>query len=208
METEEILAAIQRAADTIAKPNCTAWLSALAALGAVAVAIIVAVKQNNIAKKQNKIVLKQAEISEQQNRIALFDKRYEVYGELLKICNISNQIECINEHQRMPLLCAVEAIYEIEIVNKNSINTQLNVVITRIKKSEYILHQSEFLFSNIDGENVKELIGNLLTCLIFIVKETNIPVSKDIPEMKNFIDVCNDFMQKYSNMMEKELSLK
>lgn len=205
---DQLFVEIQNAAKVIATPNWAAWMSAIATFGAVAVAIIVAIKQNKIAERQNEISKKQAEISEQQNRIALFDKRYEVYCELLKICNISDQINCNETRQRTSLLCEIEAIYEVEITNKNSINAQLSVVITRIKKSEYILHQSVFLFSNIDGEYIKQLIDNLLNCLIFIVKKTNIPVSMNVPEIKNFIDVCDDFFIKYSNMMEKELSLK
>lgn len=79
LETKEILDAIQKAAETIATPNCAAWLSAVASVGAVAVAIIIAIKQNGIAKKQNEIAQRQVKISEQQNGIALFEKRYEFY---------------------------------------------------------------------------------------------------------------------------------
>lgn len=51
---------------------CAAWMSAMATLDAVIVAIIIAIKQNKIAQKQT-------EISEQQNKIVLFEKRYEFY---------------------------------------------------------------------------------------------------------------------------------
>lgn len=205
---EDLFVEIQNAARVIATPNYATWISAVAALGAVIVAVIVAVKQNKISVKQNEIAKKQADISERQNRIALFEKRYEVYCELLKICNLSDQMNHVEGHQRTLLLREIEAIYEIEITNKNSINAQLSVAITRIKKSEYILHQSVFLFSNIDSENIQQLIDSLLNCMIFIIKKTNIPVSVNVPEVKSFIDRCNEFFMKYSITLEKELSLK
>ncbi len=85
METEEIIAAISEAANTIASPNWAATLSAIASIGAVIAAILIAFKQVKIATRQNEIAKKQAEISDQQNKIALFEKRYEVY-ETTRIC--------------------------------------------------------------------------------------------------------------------------
>lgn len=84
METEEILAAIQKAADTIAMPNWAAIASAGLSLLAVLVAGFVAWKQIEISKNQ-------AEISEQQTQIALFDKRFELYN-ILNSCTTSPEI--------------------------------------------------------------------------------------------------------------------
>lgn len=97
METEEIIAAITEAANTIARPNWAAVVSAVAAIFAVAVACIVAWKQCGIAKKQNEIVLKQAKIAEQQNMIALFEKRYDVYITVKKVVDIAEEIYKISD---------------------------------------------------------------------------------------------------------------
>lgn len=59
---------------------------------AVAVAIAVAIKQNEIAKNQNEIIKKQAKIAEQQNKIALFDKRYEVYRLVTTVLGIGYEL--------------------------------------------------------------------------------------------------------------------
>ena len=61
------------------------WLSAISAMVAIAVAIVVANRQNEIAKKQNEIASKQANIAEHQNRIALFEKRFEYY-DIVQTC--------------------------------------------------------------------------------------------------------------------------
>lgn len=70
LETKGIFAAIQKAANTIATPNCAAWLSAIAALAAVVAAIIIAIKQNKIAKQQTEIAAEQNKFSEEQTQIA------------------------------------------------------------------------------------------------------------------------------------------
>lgn len=85
METEKILAAIQKAADTIATPN---W----AAIASVAISLFAVVVAGFVAWKQNKIVLKQAEIAEQQNKIVLFEKRYDVYETARKLVRVAEKI--------------------------------------------------------------------------------------------------------------------
>lgn len=71
METEEILKAIGKAAETIASPNSADKLALVLSLVAILCATGVAIFQ--------------ASISNQQNKIALFEKRYEVY-ETTRIC--------------------------------------------------------------------------------------------------------------------------
>lgn len=114
LETKEILDTIQKAAETIAAPNCAAWLSAVATVGAVTVAIIVAVKQNNIAKKQNEIILKQADIAKKQNEIALFEKKYAVYN----ICTLCiSFLQSINGMDDTRLKLSITKIRELFIVS-------------------------------------------------------------------------------------------
>lgn len=85
METEEILAAIQKAAETIATPN---WAD-IASVGLSLLAVVVA---GFVAWKQNAISLKQAEIAEQQNKIVLFEKRYTVYEITKKLVRVAEEI--------------------------------------------------------------------------------------------------------------------
>ena len=61
------------------------WVSVIVAAAAVAVAIVVANRQNQIATKQNEIAERQVAIAEQQNKIALFEKRFDYY-EIITTC--------------------------------------------------------------------------------------------------------------------------
>ena len=85
MKTEEILAAIQKSAEKIAEPNCADILSVVFSFLAIVVAGVVAWRQNKISKQQ-------ADISEQQNKIAVFDKRYDLYDTVLKCISLSEFI--------------------------------------------------------------------------------------------------------------------
>lgn len=76
---DELLVAIQEAAKTIAAPNWADIVSVGFSLLAVIVAGIVAWRQNEISRKQTSI-------ADKQNRIALFEKRLEIY-DILLFCN-------------------------------------------------------------------------------------------------------------------------
>lgn len=84
METKEILDAIQKAAETIATPNWADILSVVLSLLAVTVAGVVAWKQSKISREQ-------ASIADKQNKIALFEKRLEIYN-ILSSCSSSVRI--------------------------------------------------------------------------------------------------------------------
>lgn len=95
---DELLVAIQEAADTIAAPNWADIMSVCFSLAAVVVACIVAWRQNEISREQTEISKKQTEISQEQaaiadkqNRISLFEKRFEIY-DILSACRSSVQI--------------------------------------------------------------------------------------------------------------------
>lgn len=81
---DEILVAIQDAANTIAAPNWADILGVCFSLGAVIVACLVAWRQNEISRKQT-------DIADKQNKIALFEKRLEIY-EILSSCSSSARI--------------------------------------------------------------------------------------------------------------------
>ena len=88
---DELLVAIQEAANTIATPNWADILGVCFSLMAVIVACLVALKQNEISRKQT-------DIADKQNKIALFEKRFEIY-DILSICKASVQtIELIGEN--------------------------------------------------------------------------------------------------------------
>lgn len=99
---ENLLIEIQNAAKVIATPNCAAWISAIAALSAVVVAVVVAFMQNRISQKQNEISKQQVKIAEQQNKIALFKERYLVYCELCKFFGICAEMKKMYANNQKP----------------------------------------------------------------------------------------------------------
>lgn len=193
METEEIIVEIQKAAETIAKPNCAAWLSILLSLLAIVVAGYVA--------------LKQANISEQQNKIALFEKKYKVYCELFKIVNIGDQLDYPGPHTCFSLLHEVEVICGIKFTDKDDVNAQLREILTQIKQSEYIIKQSAFLFNCINEEDISKLIDALMDCMIFILKGKKKEINIKDSEISEFIKVSKSFNSKYLDSIETELTL-
>lgn len=82
---EDLLIAIQNAANTIAAPNWADIMGVCLSLLAVIVACFVAWRQNEISRKQTFI-------ADNQNKIALFEKRLEIYDVLLS-CSTSVKIE-------------------------------------------------------------------------------------------------------------------
>ena len=207
METEEILAAIQKAADTIATPNCAAWLSAIAALAAVAVAIIIAIKQNRIAKKQNEIARKQAEISEQQNRIALFEKRYDIYYEITKIIEIGEQLASPEPLSIYFILCLLEVDLEIKFSDEQDKNAMLTMVYAKLSQAMHIVDQAVFLFPRVDETDIEQLFGDALDFITFLATSNEEEINKENADVRNFINTSKDFKGKYFEMIENKLDL-
>lgn len=85
---DELLVAIQNAANTIATPNWADILGVFVSLAALFVAGFVAWRQNKILKRQTEIMSTQTSIADNQNKIALFEKRLEIY-DLLSSCRSS-----------------------------------------------------------------------------------------------------------------------
>lgn len=96
---DELLVAIQDAANAIATPNWADIMGVFLSLFAIIVAGFVAWRQNEISRKQTEILKKQTSISDKQNRIALFEKRFEIYN-ILWICVVSvHKMELIKENE-------------------------------------------------------------------------------------------------------------
>lgn len=163
METEEILAAIQKAAETIATPNWASILSALAACGAVVVAVIIAFKQIAIAKKQNEITEKQADIAEQQNKIAVFDKRYELYLATSKCVSLENFITTLFEGKDITI-DDIHLLFAIAVKEPSDDLKSINA----FQEASNVcarLEQSEFLFP----QNISDHLSKLSECLLQLI---------------------------------------
>lgn len=193
METEEIFAAIQKAAETIAAPNWTdkvsvviSIISALISLIAVIVAGYVAWKQYGITKKQNEISQKQTEMAEkqtdiaaQQNRIALFEKRYELY-QLAKSCmRVAGFLESFRYHNLEEFYKYIFFRFD-EIVMENQ-NIGIDRIIYAMRDIADKLQQSEFLFSS----KVSNPVWLLAECFrSFAFLENTNQVSEEFQKVK------------------------
>lgn len=217
METEEILAAIQNAAETIATPNWAAWLSALAALGAVAVAIIVAVRQNNIANKQTEIAKAQteiakiqAEISKQQNKIALFEKRFLIYDKVSKIFNIAYILKKLGKSPINVVHRTISSILEYDVTKdlaKPDSTTAVEIQCTR-----ELVKQASFLFPEISRKDVDDLWSGFqdffLSLTLEVARNPTMPMSQfKHPSKDKFVLLGESFGKKYTSLMRKSLDL-
>ncbi len=205
---EKLFVEIQNAASVIASPNWADKLSVVISLIAAGIAVIVAWKQTKIANKQSEIAKEQADISDRQNKIALFEKKYEVYCELFKIINIGDQLDFTGPHSQFSLLREIEVICGASFADEKNVNAQLKGILTYIKKSEYVIRQSVFLFSCIAEKDIAELINALMECMIFILKSDKSEIDIGDYEISEFIRVSKAFTLKYLNSMEAELTLK
>lgn len=158
METEEILEAIQKAAETIATPNWADKLSLLVSFLAILVAAGVAVY---VAKKQNGISEKQADIAEQQNRIALFEKRYELYRLVSKCIGLSGLISTVTR-----AVNSVSDIYtclsvEFDEISSEDLAAGSHTIVSKMVDITNRLELSEFLFSKDVSEQIQDLSARL-----------------------------------------------
>lgn len=198
METEEILAAIQNAAETIAEPNWADILSVVISLLAVVVAGFVAWKQIEITREQTKITNKQAEISKEQNRISLLEMRMEIY-ELAVLAKIVAK-EIIESANNNIESCRIFARYFNEfpamagklLANENQLNPQ------RVKLILEKISQADFVFSEEIRIHLLALSGHLLD-VMKLNNEENFPTSKDLLNHVVISIEENKIMEKMKN---------
>lgn len=103
---DELILAIQEAANTIASPTWADIMGVFLSFVAIVVAFIVAFmqykilkRQTNILDKQTSIVDKQTSIADRQNQIALFEKRLEIF-DILLACSVSiRQVKPTNKYE-------------------------------------------------------------------------------------------------------------
>lgn len=218
---ENLLIEIQNAAKVIATPNCAAWISAIAAFCAVAVAVVVAFMQNKISQKQNEISRQQVEIAEQQNKIALFKERYLVYCELHKFFSACSLIKTLDTKNPKPLkdynmedktvlLHAIEATFMIKLgidfSDKQEYNSTKTAVIllSHLQQSGYQLGQVDFLFSGVEAPDIENMLSTWADLIGFLT----IPNEPLNDADKKFVKSCEYVENAYLKVIENQLSLK
>lgn len=187
---EEILIAIQEAADTIATPNWADILSVCFSLAAVFVACVVAWRQNKVSREQTEISKKQAEISreqaaiaDKQNRIALFEKRFEIY-DILSLCIASiPKMKLIEENESVTEYLFVSLAKNIEEYHRFQNNTRIYLINCSEK-----LRCANFFFSE---KTAMYIINVAVKLLILLRADAEKP--ENYNEIKqNFFDAVED----------------
>jgi len=141
------------------------WISALGTIAAVVVALIVANRQNEIARNQNKIAMQQAEIAEQQNRIALFEKRFEFYN-VLQTCIMIGQLLPSAKDAEAAISLVAESFnkgnYRSHIENDKNADYIKALAIDAYDKVCDIMGKAEFIFEFETLKYVYPLVNSLL----------------------------------------------
>lgn len=207
METKDIFEAIQKAAETIATPNIAAWLSVVLSFLAIVVASIVAWKQGMIMKTQNDIAQKQAAISEQQNKIALFEKRYDVYYEVVKIIGIGEELDSSEPMTISAILDALEAALGIKVSNRKDTSAISTTIVARILEAEHILDQSMFLFPHVSETDIDNLLNSAAEFIGFVEMSDKEKLDMENAYVKNFSETSKEFKEKYLKMITEKLDL-
>lgn len=178
---DELFVVIQKAANTIATPNWADILSVCFSLTAVIVACI-------IAWRQNKISIKQTEIAGHQNRIALFEKRYELYQTVLNCIKISNYLICYagEEDTIYGIFCVAlnKKLDSNSNINKSEIGLEAFSIADKLRKAE-------FLFSPEISEYAMDLAGNLV--MLFCLHTFPIENAGFEKRKENFCQAANRF---------------
>lgn len=141
------------------------WISALGAIAAVAVAIIVANRQNEIARVQNEIAKQQADIAEQQNRIALFEKRFEYYDIVQTCVTIGGLLPQAKDAEAAVSLVAEsfnKGNYLSHIENDKNEDYIKALAIDAYDRVYEVTQKGEFLFGFKTSEYMLPLVNSLL----------------------------------------------
>jgi hypothetical protein len=158
---------------------CASWASVIVAGFAIYYAILVPQK-----------------IAQEQNKIALFEKRYEVFQLFERCFSFAKAIEKSETTESMRKDCMIlfdELKYE---------ELDFKVVMKKVYSCEHTLHQMEFLFPNVLENDVHELYSSLWKVLMAIIGDENANECK-----KTYINTMNDFVCKYYKMIWNELAL-
>lgn len=196
---DELLVAIQGAANTIAAPNWADKLSVLLSLLAIFAASIVAWRQNKISREQTEISKKQTEISQEQvsiadkqNRIALFEKRLEIY-EILLACSANiESIKSLGENEDiLRRLLIILSDNPEEYLEYNRDKAKLYLANCSIK-----LRRAIFFFP----EKIVPYIDNVSMALIRLAR---VDVKTDEP--KKYNERKQDFFESINALKENEI---
>lgn len=135
-------------------------------------------------------------IAEEQNKIALFEQRYECFQFFERCHCLYKGVEnasTIDELRK-----------EFQFVFKNIKweEQDREIVIHHIEQYEYILHQMQFLFPNIEEKDANNLYNHLQKFTIAVLGNVNTGSTK-----RAYIDTMSSFEKKYADIIWDSLTI-
>ena len=196
METEKILAAIQKAADTIATPNwADKWAVILSALAIIAATTV---------------AFQQVKIQEQQNKIALFEERFSTYNIVKDVLSLTDNFDFLGNLTLKEYYVGV--ILSLNYPEPNNSKSMVFQYYKEMNKTALIIQRVPFLFPKVlqkDANDISEKFRRLFSRLVTLDSEEQ---QKKVNEffdndLTDFIEVSKHFSNKYLNVMERYLNL-
>lgn len=184
-----MIQALQTIADNIQAASQPGWVECLSILIS-----LVSVVVSGIAIWFAIRVPKQ--IADRQDKIALFEKRFECF-QLFKQCYVlyrrskdGEEIKGIKE----------QCYHMLEIEESTDLTKE--IFKSKLNHFERLLHQMEFLFPEINEEDVSKLYTSLLVYIGDILTE-----EKDDKAKQNYIETMKKFRSKYSNTIWDSMTI-
>lgn len=139
-------------------------------------------------------------IAMEQNKIALFEKRYEVFQFYEKCDAFSKSLDRTESVTEMRKNC--DYCFEIRCGETN-----LNEMLLFLEKLEYNSHQLYFLFPGISDADAKSLYLALYHIILQIVKTDRIVERDILGARNNYISTLKKFKSKYEGIIFNEIKL-
>ena len=139
-------------------------------------------------------------IAVEQNKIALFDKRYEVFRFYEKCDAFSKSLQRADTLDEIKRSCDFS--FEIKCEQTN-----FNEIMLLLEKFEYTAHQLHFLFPGIIDEDANSLYLALYHFILQMVEVDKV-IERDIPGAKNtYISEMETFKKKYEKTIFEQLEI-
>ena len=166
---------------------CAAWAAVIIAGFGAAISVYYAIQ---VPKK----------IAEEQNRIALFEKRYEIFQFYERCFDFRERIIKHDEIDDLRKDCMMF------FDESNYSELTKDIIRNKIFKIEYTLHQLVFLFPVISDDLTSELYEKLYKAILQILNED--ADSQNVKQVKtDYIETMSEFIDSYHSMIFYELSI-
>ena len=137
------------------------------------------------------------QIADEQNKIALFEKRFtcfQLIERFIKLCECIKNVSDIKTSRDTMFLVMIDVI---KMERLNSI-----AIAERLFEYKNIAYQMQFLFSEIDRDDIAQLYSSFQQFFYAIVNEDNVSET-----YSTYLDCLNSFLDKYHGLICNNLTV-